>query len=100
MTQEEKQEKARELAIKYCKDIDPHGKEVYNIGCAIACCEMADWADQHPREGLWDAKKVIKYINDVLPNYVELNCVFDEIQVNYNKFKNNFIHDLKKAMED
>ena len=58
------------------------------------------WADQNPRKGLWDAQKVIKYINEVLPNYVELNYVFDEIQVNYNKFKNNFIHDLKKAMED
>lgn len=60
----------------------------------------AIYADQHPRKGLWDANKVIEYINEVLPNYVELNYVFDEIQVNYNKFKNNFIHDLKKAMED
>lgn len=60
----------------------------------------AIWADQHPREGLWDAEKVIKYIKEELPYYVELNCVFDEIRVNYNKFKNNFIHDLKKAMED
>jgi hypothetical protein len=46
MTREkEKQGKARELAIKYCKDIDSYGKEVYDIGCAFACCEMADWAD-------------------------------------------------------
>lgn len=60
--EEEKQEKARELAIKYCKDVDPHGKEVYNIGCAIACCEMADWADQHPKKGLVDIEKVIEYM--------------------------------------
>jgi len=60
----------------------------------------AEWADQHPRKGLWDSEKVIKFIKEELPYYVELNCVFDEIQVNYNKFKNNFIHDLKKAMEE
>jgi hypothetical protein len=60
--EEEKQEKARELAIKYCKDIDYHGKEVYNIGCAIACCEMADWADQHPRKGLVDIERVCEVI--------------------------------------
>lgn len=46
MTDKEIKEKARELAIKYCKDIDPHGKEVYNIGCEIACCEMAYWKEQ------------------------------------------------------
>ena len=95
MTREdEKQEKARELAIKYCKEVDPHGKEVYNIGCAIACCEMADWTDQHPRKGLWDAEKVIKWLRTNIDNYANYN-------VKTNKcFVNDFEEDLTKAMED
>ena len=87
--EEEKQEKARELAIKYCKDIDPHGKEVYNIGCAIACCEMADWADQNPRKGLWDSKKVIAWLMENMNNYLVKGRDIDFIY-----------EDLRKAMEE
>lgn len=42
----EEEEKARELAIKYCKEINSNGKECYNIGCEIACNEMSDWKDE------------------------------------------------------
>ena len=35
--------KAKALAIEYCKDIDFKGRECYNIGCEIACNEMADY---------------------------------------------------------
>lgn len=77
-----------------------HEEQFHCDGWNYDFVEGAEWADQHPRKGLWDAQKVIKFIKEELPYYVELNCVFDEIQVNYNKFKNNFIHDLKKAMED
>lgn len=82
-----------------------YGNQKYSDGINALICaedfkEGVNWADKHPRKGLWDAEKVIKFIKEELPHYVELNCVFDEIQVNYNKFKNNFIHDLKRAMEN
>ena len=54
----------------------------------------AKWADKTMLD------KVCKVIEEMLPNYVELNCVFDEISVNYHKFKNNFISDLRKAVEE
>lgn len=92
--EEEKQEKARELAIKYCKDIDPHGKEVYDIGCAIACCEMADWTDQHPRKGLWESDKVIDYIYHHAHVRTFGDIVMDDMSVT------EFIDKMKKAMED
>lgn len=40
------EEKSRELAIKYCKDIDYKGRECYNIGCEAACNEMAEYKDE------------------------------------------------------
>lgn len=49
------EEKSRELAIKFCKDIDSNGKEVYNIGCEIACLEMARYKNE--QLGWHDAKK-------------------------------------------
>lgn len=92
--EEEKQEKARELAIKYCKDIDNHGKEVYSIGCVIACCEMADWADQHPKEGLWDSEKVIMWLKNNASKYMMEG-------INYPHYAyNGLVDDLCKAMED
>jgi len=93
--EEEKYKAATESWDKQCFK-NQEQKIPYKLGFL----EGFDYADQHPRKGLWDAQKVIKFIKKELPYYVELNCVFDEIQVNYNKFKNNFIHDLKKAMED
>ena len=54
----------------------------------------AEWADKTMLD------RVCKVIEEMLPNYVELNYVFDEISVNYHKFKNNFISDLRKAMKE
>lgn len=94
--EEEKQEKARELAIKYCKDIDPHGKEVYNIGCAIACCEMADWADQHPRKGLVDIDKIASFIKYHAQEFVYISTHSGEAKIN--EFK--LVEAMYKAMEE
>lgn len=97
--EEENREKAKELAIKYCKDIDPHGKEIYNIGCEIACCEMVEWADQHPREGLWDSEKVVEWILNNYGTYEQTYAdvggyIFSDFQIEQ------FIKDLRKAMEE
>lgn len=83
MTNEEKiREKARELAIKYCKDIDPHGKEVYNIGCEIACCEITAWKEQQM------IKKAIEWIN--------IHMLYNASE----SYKKELIEDLKKYMEE
>ena len=47
------EQKARELAIKYCKDIDSNGKECYNVGCEIACNEAMEWKDEQATYDSW-----------------------------------------------
>lgn len=54
----------------------------------------AEWADKTMID------RVCKVIEEMLPNYVELDYVFEELSVNYHKFKNNFISDLRKAIEE
>ena len=54
----------------------------------------AEWADQHPREGLWDAEKVIKWLRAHIDNYANYNIKTDEC------FVNDFEEDLRKAMEE
>lgn len=43
-----------------------------------------DWADKHPKEGLWDKEKVIEWLNE--------NLVFDDSE--------QIIEDLIDAMEE
>lgn len=51
-----------------------------------------EWADQHPREGLWDAQKVIEWLNAV-----DFSKYVDGLRVVYvGRIKD----DLIKAMED
>ena len=54
----------------------------------------ADWADQHPRKGLWDSEKVIKWLRANIDNYANYNVKTDEC------FVNDFEEDLCKAMEE
>ena len=49
-----------------------------------------EWADQHPREGLWDSNKVLAWISQNIESYCKLNA----------KNFNNLLFDLGKAMED
>lgn len=59
------EKKARELAIKYCKDIDSSGNECYNIGCEIACNEAMQWKDEERKQEKqqWIEKAVI-FLNE------------------------------------
>lgn len=50
----------------------------------------AEWADQHPREGLWDANKVLAWISQNIESYCKLDA----------KNFNNLLFDLGKAMEE
>lgn len=54
----------------------------------------AEWADQHPRKGLWDAEKVCEWLkeNAWLYDIVQVYCVQTNID--------DIIRDLRKAMED
>lgn len=78
-----------EIAIPKNKFGDFHNQVAYEFGFQ----QGAEWSDKT----MFD--RVCKVIEEMLPNYVELNYVFDEISVNYHKFKNNFISDLRKALE-
>ena len=52
----------------------------------------AEWADQHPKEGLWDAEKVC----NILRNKMDSNWFYENIErANYDSI----IEDLRKAME-
>lgn len=54
----------------------------------------AKWADKHPREGLWDSKKVIMWLRSNVDNYARYNVKTDECSVD------DFEDDLLKAMEE
>lgn len=57
--------------------------------------EGFDYADQNPRKGLWDANKVIKWLQDNADSYTW----YDEIE-GESGMTDDFIEDLRKAMED
>lgn len=59
-----------------------------------AAIKMAEWADQYPREGLWDSEKVCSFIEENIDNYLYINRDWNAPQI-----KSNFIEDLRKAME-
>lgn len=51
--------------------------------------EGAKWADQNPRKGLWDSKKVIVWLMENMNNYLVKGRDIDFIY-----------EDLRKAMEE
>ena len=56
----------------------------------------AKWADQHPREGLWDSEKVCKCLYEKIIDVTYLNK--DNTNEHYDKYE--FIEDLRKAIEE
>ena len=74
---------------KFDKDYCPFCKE-RNV-----TIEAINWADQHPRKGLWDAEKICSFIEENIDNYLYINRDWNAPQI-----KSNFIEDLKKAMEE
>jgi len=55
----------------------------------------AEWADQHPKEGLWDAEKVCDFIASHLTD----KSIINNWQLPYQTVQD-FIEDLHKAMEE
>lgn len=85
------------------EEIEQQAKSLYYHFCVRETCEgeddcincpygkvieplvsMAKWADQHPRKGLWDAEKVIKWLEE---NTIE-------------RLSRNFVEKLCKAIEE
>ena len=89
--EEENRKKERSQAA------ENYGNTKYSDGInSLICAEDflagAKWADQHPRKGLWNAEKVIEWLNSVdFSNYVENLSVIYVGQLK---------HDLIKAMEE
>ena len=92
-------EKARKLAILYTKDYDDEGKEVYNIGTEVACLEMAEWIDEHPRKGLVDIDKACEWLLDNVYGYIE-ESNNPKFSGGYTFDFNSFLNDFRKAMEE
>lgn len=57
--------------------------------------EGAKWADEHPRKGLWDAEKVIKFIHTIFTETISGNVISRT-----NTTVDEVIKDLRKAMEE
>lgn len=69
----------------------------------------AEWADQHPREGLWDADKVCKWISERIgiDQKIEINSDGEPLADSYIAYciarqnaADTMIKDLRKAMEE
>lgn len=57
-----------------------------------AAVTMAKWCDSHPREGLWDGKKVIAWLKEHIGEYYMIN--------EFEEYFDSMYEDLKKSMED
>lgn len=60
--EEERYTIAHKIAWEYTKHYDPLlSKESW---CEMAARDAIDWADKHPKEGLWDNEKVKQFLRD------------------------------------
>jgi len=81
------------------EEIEQLLREIDNnyVDVTWAAKEAINWADQHPRKGLWDAQKVIEWLRNNAGTYLEDNrkygegCEYDISEL---------IKDLRKAMEN
>jgi len=57
-----------------------------------AAIEMAEWADQHPRKGLWDAEKVIGWLMNNINNYLikdrDIDLIYEDLRKAMNESNN------------
>ena len=84
MTREEEiKQAAKNRADQYEHPVDWNN-------CYHHYIQGAEFADQHPRKGLWDANKVLAWISQNIESYCKLDA----------KNFNNLLFDLEKAMED
>lgn len=94
MTREEEiQRKAGDLADFGISHGQPNQQQYYE-----GFIDGAKWADEHPREGLWDAEKVTEWLENHAGHYITLeNDEEGELQSVF--YQKGLIDDLRKAME-
>lgn len=83
MTRKEEREQASNLVFKI------------RLCPRTAFIRGAEWADRNPRKGLWDSEKVIQWLQD----HADLYTWYDEFE-GESGMTDDFIHYLRKAMED
>lgn len=86
MTREEEIEQQTFAYYETCSDED--------IAKSKGFIDGAEWADQHPREGLWDAQKVC----DFLKNKCVFSAANSSVIVEFNGEE--LVRKLRKAMEE
>lgn len=87
MTRKEEIQKA---SYEYCDPFcnpQPTGDLAFRKG--------AEWADNHPRKGLWDAEEVTKWLENNLEKFGCFNCFIED-----HKVEPDIIKSLREAMED
>ena len=97
--EEEKLNENEQLALKIAEELS-EGREFEcdSLDIYKGAMKMADWKDQHPRKGLWDAEKVCKYLENHAGHYMTLENDEDgELQSVF--YQKGLIEDLRKAME-
>ena len=88
MTREEEiKQTAKNRADQYEHPVDWNN-------CYHHYIQGAEWADQHPREGLWDAQKVC----DFLKNKCVFSAANSSVIVEFNGEE--LVRKLRKAMEE
>lgn len=90
-------EEGRIAVNKYAREL---GDYTFGEGSMVEMFVLgANYADQHPKKGLWDAEKVVKWILNNYGTYEQLytdnsgNHTYSDFQIGQ------FIRKLRKAME-
>lgn len=82
--------------LKKCQKCRENGVP-NDMAILAALQDLADWKDQHPRKGLWDAEKVCKYLENHAGHYMTLeNDEEGELQSVF--YQKGLIEDLRKAI--
>ena len=90
MTREEEiKQAAKNRADQYEHPVDWNN-------CYHHYIQGAEFADQNPREGLWDAEKVTKWLENHVRDYKYYDCDCQDGNIDVD----DLVESLRKAMED
>lgn len=94
MTREEDLKEEGRIAVgKYAREL---GDYTFGEGSMVEMFVLgANYADQHPRKGLWDGKKVVDWLNSWFTDNI-CQCRLPITK----DARNTLFNDLRKAMED
>lgn len=83
------------------KEISQAAESEYFVTKAeeFAWIHGAEWADEHPRKELWDAKKVCEILHEIInSDTIVQYLLFDDENIDFDSEL--FFDDLRKAMEE